>query len=142
MTTSQPDLRSLETDWLESFLDIIAEGTTNKLYWTKAPAEKIEASVKECLALCINKDGQFSLRQEGYFCISHVWEEGVRADADQNRGIPTHRIKQIFDRIAQVEAEWIWLDGPAIPNGNRAITFKEEEQKTAIINSLADTYER
>ena len=142
LTTSDPDLKSLEAGWLNSFLDIIADGTTSELYWTKPPAALVERSAREGLALCVNKDGRFDLRNGAYFCISHVWEEGICADADQNRGIPTHRIKQIFQRISHIRIEWIWLDGLAIPSGSRSLTFKEEEQKTAIINSLADIYEK
>ncbi|KAL9099788.1 MAG: hypothetical protein Q9163_004761 [Psora crenata] len=142
VSSSNPNLSSLETGWLNSFSDIVANSTTSELYWTKAPAELVERSAKEGLALCINKDGYFDLREKGYFCISHVWEEGIRADADQNRGVPTHRIKQIFERVSRVNAEWIWLDGLAIPCGNRSLTFKEEVQKSAVINSLAEIYEK
>ena len=142
VTSSNPDLTSLESSWLNSFFDIISTSTTSELYWTKAPNDLVERSAKEGLALCINKQGEFDLLEKGYFCISHVWEEGIRADADHNRGVPTHRIKQIFERISLIDAEWIWLDGLAIPGGNRSLTFQEEEQKTAIINSLAEIYEK
>lgn len=142
VTKSDANLNSLETTWLHAVSDAIANITTSEIYWTKAPADLLERSAKEGLALCISKEGKFSLQNSGYFCVSHVWEEGIRADAEQNRGIPTHRIKQIFERISHLKAEWIWLDGLAIPSGSRSLTFKEEEQKTAIINSLADIYEK
>jgi hypothetical protein len=140
--SADPDLRSLETNWLHAFFDIIADGTDSGHYWTKAPADLVERSAREGLALCVNVQGEWSLREKGYMCISHVWIEGIRADGKKNRGLPAHRIKQLFKRIAQIGPVWIWLDGLAIPGGSRALTSKEEEQKTDIINSLASIYEK
>jgi hypothetical protein len=109
--------------------------------WLKPPGELMERSAKECLALCVNAAGEWALRESDYFAISHVWEEGIQADPG-NRGIPLTHVQQIIKRIHQVGAEWIWLDGLAIPGSSRALTLEEEELKAAIINNLAGIYKR
>ncbi|KKY27450.1 putative ankyrin repeat protein [Phaeomoniella chlamydospora] len=121
------------------FGGMAASGFREGLSQLKAPRELLERSVNEGLALCVNRSGTFSLRKEGYFTISHVWEEGIRAK-DDNSGIPTRTITKIFERIRSTKAEWIWLDALSIPGGNRSLTAGEEILKAGIINNLSDIY--
>lgn len=112
-----------------------------KPYWLKPPAELLKGSADEGLALCFNSTGDWDLRDNDYFAISHVWEEGIQADP-LNRGIPLPHVQQIIARIRQTGAEWIWLDGLAIPGSSRSLTLAEEEIKIAVINNLANIYSR
>jgi hypothetical protein len=98
-------------------------------------------SVEKRAALCVNKAGEFSLRDNDYVAISHVWIEGVGADLD-NRGLPRRLIKSIFEKIRSMDAEWIWLDSLAIPGGVEALSLHEEELKVSLINCLADIYRK
>lgn len=135
-----PDLRSFNfgSTGIVSQLTALLGGM-GKPYWMKAPLDLVERSAKDCLALCVNAAGDWSLRKDGYVAISHVWEEGIQADS-QNRGIPLHHIRQILERIHETKAEWVWLDGLAIPGASRALTLREEELKADIINNLASIY--
>lgn len=109
--------------------------------WLKPSIDLIRGSVNEGLALCVNSAGDFSLRKDGYYAISHVWVEGIQADPS-NRGVPLALVRQIIQRIYQVGATWIWLDGLAIPAGHKTLTAEEEELKISIINNLAAIYKR
>jgi len=113
----------------------------NMSSWLKPPPDLLEHSVRDNLALCVNAAGEWALLKDGYFAISHVWEEGIQADPN-NRGIPLAHIQQIFQRIQRTGAKWIWLDGLAIPGSNRALALHEEELKIVIINNLANIYQR
>ena len=110
-----------------------------KPYWAKPSLELIERSANEYLALCINAVGDWALLKEGYVAISHVWEEGIRPDV-KNRGLPLPHIQQIFSRIRQTSAEWIWLDSLSIPGAGVELTLHEEELKTSLINNMANIY--
>ena len=137
------DLKSFDftsASLVSKLANLAVEGST-KPAWLKPPRDLIEQSAKERLALCVNSRGEWSLRQDGYFAISHVWEEGIQADPG-NQGIPLAHLHQIIQRIHQVGAEWIWLDGLAIPGSSKVLTLEEEELKIAIINNLAAIYRR
>ena len=121
------------------FVNCAAVGFSQGFDRLKAPPGWLERSAQEGLALCVNVDGTFSLRKEGYYAVSHVWEEGIQA-ADDNSGVPRRTVRKIFERTQAIEAEWIWLDGLAIPGGNRSLTAAEERLKSDIINNLAVIY--
>ncbi|KAL8832631.1 MAG: hypothetical protein Q9191_000147 [Dirinaria sp. TL-2023a] len=109
--------------------------------YVKAPLELMQASVMQKAALCVNREGEWSLRKDGYMALSHVWEEGIQADP-QNLGLPRYILDQIFKIIEPVGATWLWLDGLAIAGGNRTLSSGEEALKIDIINTLASVYER
>ena len=71
--------------------------------------------------------------------ISHVWEEGIQAEAD-NRGLSRSILDSIFVELGHVNAPWIWLDCLAIPAGNRALTARQEVLKKDIINNLSSIH--
>ena len=137
--STDPSIQTNPADVRSSSMAMITTGTT--LDYVKAPLEMIKRSAEERLALCVNAAGEWSLRKDGYMAISHVWEEGIRAD-EQNRGIAYDIVQGIFEKIGKVGVQWIWLDGLAIPSGNMALSFSEEILKTDIINSLAAIYDR
>ncbi|MCJ1243058.1 hypothetical protein MMC30_000254 [Trapelia coarctata] len=135
------DLKSVEDKPLHSALNSALTLTQpQKPYWIKAPKEMVEQSAKEDLALCVNAAGELSLRQDGFAAISHVWVEGIQADPDN--GLPYHFVEQIFQKIGQIDVEWIWLDGIAIPAGHRKLSLNEELLKIGVINCLASIYRR
>jgi len=143
VTNHGPDRRSFEVD-PPGPLSIIANlelREQEELHWLKPPPEIMKDSAQKGLALCVNAAGKWALLSDGYFAISHVWEEGIQADPN-NRGMPLSHIQQIIQRIQQTGAEWIWLDGLAIPGANRTLNAAEERLKIAIINNLGNIYQR
>lgn len=138
------DLKTFDFDstssWAAGFTSLFRR-KTQEVVWLKPRLELIrEAAIKK-LALCFNAKGEWSLRESAYFALSHVWEEGIQADP-QNRGIPLAHVQQIIARVQATGAEWIWLDGLAIPGSSRSLTLEEEEIKIAIINNLDGIYRR
>ena len=107
--------------------------------WVQPPPSLIEQAAREKLALCVNASGEWSLRTGNFVAISHVWEEGIQAD-DDNQGLSKSILDSIFVELGNLNASWIWLDCLAIPGGNRALTAREEVVKKDIINSLSDIY--
>ena len=110
---------------------------TRELVWVKPRLGLLKESTNKRLALCINAKGEWSLRENVYFCL--VSCVGRR---DQNRGKPLAHAQQIFARIQATGAEWIWLDSLAIPGSSRALTLEEEVIKIAMINNLDGIYRR
>jgi ankyrin repeat protein len=109
-------------------------------YRVKAPPELVKEAAVKGLALCVNAQGVFSLRSKDYVAISHVWSEGIQGDA-QNRGIAQYMLNRIFQRLAGIAAEYIWVDVFAIPTGHMHLSAAEEKQKIDIINSLGEIYQ-
>ncbi|GAM38990.1 hypothetical protein TCE0_034r10167 [Talaromyces pinophilus] len=134
------DFNSTQSSWATEFASLFKR-KTQEVVWLKPRLEFIKESAIKRLALCINAKGEWSLRENGYFALSHVWDEGIQADP-QNRGIPLAHVQQIIARIQATGAEWIWLDGLAIPCSSQALTLEEEEIKIAIINNLDGIYRR
>jgi hypothetical protein len=128
---------------LRSFEDDIPKSRTSlsEAELLKPDVKLMMQSVEKHAALCVNEAGEFSLRDNDYVAMSHVWIEGVGADLD-NRGLPHRLIKSIFSRIRSLNTEWIWLDSLAIPGGVEALTLHEEELKVSLINCLADVYRK
>ncbi len=114
ITNRGPNLRSFNvTPGLVSSIANLVIGAKRE-HWIKPPLELVEHSAKDSLALCVNAAGEWALLNNGYFAISHVWEEGIQSDPN-NRGIPIALLQQIFQRIERIGAKWIWLDCLAIP---------------------------
>ncbi|KAK3169919.1 hypothetical protein OEA41_009303 [Lepraria neglecta] len=112
--------------------------------WISPPREMMESSVREEAALCVNHEGQWTLRQSGYMALSHVWIEGL-----QRNNIHDGLEKQKFDAIfallksRKIDAEWVWADVLAIPAGGGPTTAPEDEMLTIdIINTLPQIYSR
>ena len=115
------------------------ETTPRRDAWIRPPSSLIERAATEKLALCVNAGGEWSLRTGNYVAISHVWEEGIQADGE-NQGLSKFILDSIFAELGHLKSSWIWLDGLAIPGGNRALTAREEVVKKDIINSLSSIY--
>ena len=91
------DFNSTQSSWAAEFPNLFKR-KTQEVVWLKPRLELVRESAIKRLALCINATGEWSLRETGYFALSHVWEEGIQADP-QNRGIPLAHIQQIIARI-------------------------------------------
>ncbi|KZL77282.1 monocarboxylate transporter [Colletotrichum tofieldiae] len=113
------------------------------LAWVRPPLETVRQSVGENKALCVNRRFQWKLCSSGYFAVSHVWGEGIRADF-KGRGLTREHLTRIFDALAITGAEWIWLDVLAVPNADPAGQNLSPEEKTLqvqVINTLPQVYE-
>jgi hypothetical protein len=110
--------------------------------WVKPNFELVEQAAAERKALCVNKAGQFALLESGFVALSHVWTEGLYADAG-NRGLPLHILDQLFEKLKSVEeAEWVWIDSLAVPGGDRDLSVDEEKVKVDLINNMGVIYKR
>lgn len=140
-----PNLKTFDfnstTSWVSDLANLFIKPREKAGTWLKPSLELVKASADKRLALCINAAGEWSLRENDYFALSHVWIEGIQPDPE-NRGIPLAHVQQILKRIEATGAKWIWLDGLAIPASSEALTFEEEELKIAIINNLDQIYRR
>ena len=106
----------------------------------KPSLESIQQSASQLGALCVNRQGDFSINpKEGFAALSHVWSQGLGADHD-NRGLDASLLHQVFDRVEPLGVQWIWTDSLAIPGGKRALNLVEEELKGQLINAMADIY--
>ena len=113
--------------------------------WVSPPRVMMERSAQEETALCINADGQWSLRTSGYVALSHVWIEGLQRDKI-HQGLSKQKVDSIFALLQSraVDAPWIWTDVLAIPSGGDSETSALEDDmlKTDIINTLPKIYSR
>jgi hypothetical protein len=108
--------------------------------FVKPSLESIEQSASQLGALCVNRQGNFSINpKDGFAALSHVWSQGLGAD-DDNRGLDASLLQQVFDKVEPLGVQWIWTDSLAIPGGKRALNLIEEELKGALINAMADIY--
>ena len=129
-----PNLRHFASD-----SGSLQETVQKREAWVRPLPSLIEQAAREKLALCVNASGEWSLRTGEFVAISHVWEEGIQAD-DDNQGLSKSILDSIFVELGHLNASWIWLDCLAIPGGNRALTAREEVVKKDIINSLSNIY--
>ncbi|KAL9624334.1 MAG: hypothetical protein Q9160_001581 [Pyrenula sp. 1 TL-2023] len=107
---------------------------------TRPSDELISNAATTRKALCINKSYEFQLREDGYMAISHVWAEGLYADA-HNKGLPSSIIDQIFLLLKDVKGvEWLWLDSLAVPGGIQELDAGTQMIKTKLINNMAKIY--
>ncbi len=71
--------------------------------WVRPPPLLIEQAAREKLALCVNASGEWSLRIGEFVAISHVWEEGIQAD-DDNQGLSKSILDSIFVELGHLNA--------------------------------------
>ncbi|KAL8786592.1 MAG: hypothetical protein Q9195_008149 [Heterodermia aff. obscurata] len=112
--------------------------------WISPPRTLIDQSASDKTALCINEQGQWSLRASGYVALSHVWIEGLQRDKDHN-GVNSQKVDAIFAllRSRSVQAEWIWTDVLVIPSGGDSGSTLEDEMVTLdVINNMPHIYSR
>lgn len=107
--------------------------------WVKPPSTLIERAANNKLALCINVHREWKLLENGYVALSHVWDEGLYADA-RNRGLPRLVVEQLFAMLQPLNTEWLWLDSLAVPGGRRDLTIREEFAKINLINNMDNIY--
>ena len=112
--------------------------------WISPPRAMMEQSARDKAALCINEQGQWSLRTSGYVALSHVWIEGLQRD-QENDGLSSQKVDAIFALLQSraVQAEWIWTDVLVIPAGGGPTSALEDEMLTIdIINTMPEVYSR
>ena len=112
--------------------------------WISPPRALIDQSARDETALCINEQGQWSLRASGYVALSHVWIEGLQRDKDHN-GVSSQKVDAIFTllRSRAVQAEWVWTDVLVIPSGGDSGSTLEDETVTLdVINNMPQIYSR
>ncbi len=119
--------------------------------FVKAPMHLIKKSIEQGAALCVNRQGKFSIRDKGYAVMSHVWGETMgwqRKDgwgpvdlSLRKMGLAREHFLRFFDRC---EEEWLWVDVLALPEvlEDMSDTRKEEIEKLRIgvINCLRTIY--
>ena len=112
--------------------------------WISAPRSLIDQSARERSALCINEQGQWSLRTSGYVALSHVWIEGLQRDKEKN-GVNSQKVDAIFAlrRSSSVQAVWVGTDVLVIPSGANPGSALEDEMITLdVINNMPQIYSR
>jgi len=121
--------------------------------FVKAPLSVIRKSAQQQAALCVNRNGKFATRTEGYAVLSHVWGEtcgwnmpndwGPVEPEVRRQGIFYHHFLKFFDRC---DVEWLWVDILAMPESFDDMTAAQkaetEELRTGVINSLRNIYTR
>ena len=115
-----------------------------KVKWISPSRPMMKASVCDGAALCINRNGEWSLRTSGYVALSHVWIEGLQCDKEHD-GLEQEKVEAIFSLLesSQVKAGWVWTDVLAIPAGGQPTTNPGDEELTIdIINNLPQIYAR
>ncbi|KAK4989785.1 hypothetical protein LTR50_002959 [Elasticomyces elasticus] len=110
-------------------------------YFVTPSLALVERAAHTGMALCVNVEGEFALKERDYLALSHVWSEGVGADLN-NKGLPRYLISRLFERTTSLGVQWIWLDSLAIPGGTRTLTVHEEDLKVEMINCMADIYRK
>ena len=109
--------------------------------WVRPSLELMEKSAKEEKVLCVDKHGEFSLRDgddEPYMALSHSWSEGLCADAE-GRGLALWQIQDVFHRAESSGVEWLWVDALAVPNW-RDLSPREKELNRLLVNRMYDIY--
>lgn len=119
--------------------------------YIKAPIHLVKESILRKAALCVNRAGRFSVRQQRYTVMSHVWSETMGWHTSRGfgpldlslrkQGISRRHFLKFFDRC---EAEWLWVDVIAMPEvlEDMDSLAKEETEKLrmGVINSLRNIY--
>lgn len=113
--------------------------------WISPPRAMVEQSARGETALCINAEGEWSLRTSGYVALSHVWIEGLQQDT-VHQALTNQKVDSMFTLLQSraINAAWIWTDTLAIPSGGDTETgaLKDEMLKTDIINAMPQIYSR
>ncbi|KAB8290814.1 hypothetical protein EYC80_008451 [Monilinia laxa] len=117
----------------------------------KAPLELVEKSIEREAALCINRNGKFGIKSEGYTVMSHVWGETMGWQTPdewgpvdlqlRKKGIPMAHFMRFFNRC---ETEWLWVDVIAMPEVLEDMDAVEKEKierlRIGVINCLRSIY--
>ena len=113
--------------------------------WVSPPRAMMKKSAHQETALCVNVDGQWSLRTSGYVALSHVWIEGLQRDK-VHQGLSTQKVDSIFALLQSrgIDAEWVWTDALAIPSGGDPETSALEDDMLTndVINAMPKIYSR
>lgn len=127
-------------DWAQDMMSFV-----------KAPIHLIKKSVQQCAALCVDRQGTFSIKSEGYAVMSHVWGETMgwqRPDgwgpvdiSLRKMGLSRTHFLRFFDRC---EEKWLWVDVIAMPevleNMSDARKTEIEKLRVGVINCLWSIY--
>ena len=107
------------------------------------PRSMVEQSAKDGSALCVNVNGEWSLRTDGYVALSHVWIEGLQRE-EKFGGLERTKIVKIFELLkrAELQSEWIWTDVLVIPGGGPTSPLADEMLTVELINSMPQIYGR
>jgi hypothetical protein len=125
----------------------------NMTAFIKAPLGLIKASIAQKAALCINRSGNFSVRESGYSVMSHVWGEtmgwssltswGQLHISLRKKGIAYDHFLRFFDRC---ESEWLWVDVISMPEVLEDMMQEQKDEiealRVEIINCLHGIYTR
>lgn len=132
--TTRPKASSSTREWGS------APPQDSQTEWISPPRTMIEQSARDETALCINEQGQWSLRASGYVALSHVWIEGLQRDKDHN-GVSYLKVNAIFALLQSrsVGAEWVWTDVLVIPSGS---ALEDEMVTLDVINNMPQIYSR
>ena len=137
-----PPTRTIRKSGTRKLWSVPQQDTQPK--WISPPRTLIDQSARDETALCINEQGQWSLRASGYVALSHVWIEGLQRDKDHN-GVSSQKVNAIFTllRSRSVQAEWVWTDVLVIPSGGDLGSALEDEMVTLdVINNMPQIYSR
>ncbi|RAL61027.1 hypothetical protein DID88_010123 [Monilinia fructigena] len=101
----------------------------------------VEESAKTGAILCVNVKGEWSLRQDGYIALSHVWIEGLQRE-EKYGGLERRKIVKVFELLkrAGLQSEWIWTDVLVIPGGWPTAPIEDELLTVDLINSMPAVY--
>ncbi|KAA8564870.1 hypothetical protein EYC84_010641 [Monilinia fructicola] len=120
--------------WWPSLWDLKPHGIS-------PPRKMVEESAKTGAALCVNVNGEWSLRQDGYVALSHVWIEGLQRE-EKYGGLERRKIVKVFEFLnrAGLQSEWIWTDVLVIPGGWPTAPIEDELLTVDLINSMPAVY--
>jgi len=106
--------------------------------WVCPPLDLIRQAAMQGLALCVNAECQFTLRNDSYMALSHVWDEGLKAD-ESGRGLARRQLRRVFQLTKSTGALWLWIDALAIPNA-KDLSKEEKTLKIMCINMMGRIY--
>jgi hypothetical protein len=123
------------------------------LSFVKAPLELVRLSVENEAALCVNRQGRFSIREKDYAVMSHVWAETMGWQTPtawgpvslelRKMGLARAHFLRFFDRC---EADWLWADVIAMPEVLEDMSPAQKDEierlRVGIINCLHSIYTR
>lgn len=112
--------------------------------WVSPPRGLVVRSAKGEGVLCVNVKGEWSLRNDGYVALSHVWIEGLQR-VEEHGGFETSKLLKVFELLkrANIQSEWMWTDVLVIPGGGKPTASLEDELLTVdLINSMPTVYSK
>jgi hypothetical protein len=140
--------KTVRKEWLPGIakLNVDAIGSS---FFVRCPLALLRQAADAGMAVCVNRYGQFSVRNSGYAAISHVWAETMGLEfndekiAHDDRGINyAHFSRIVSAAVASSGHEWFWLDLLAVPQirGDEQDVKMLRELKTNVVNSLVHVY--